>query len=178
MIFVTWSLASSCWTARNRLAQSCRNTVQNGLHHEQMFTIGVTADVSGASLTPFSVFSVGLFGGYLSASEQLFVWADRNRQSGQIRRLRTCIVWRSSLKLGSRVGIPIIGRISTDITSANALGMAFGGGIDTGLTRPLAIRAVHVDYLRTSDALTTGLSSSLGNRQNSFRYSTGIVFRF
>jgi hypothetical protein len=39
-----------------------------------------------------------------------------------------------------------------------------------------------VDYLRTqfnaTDALTTGLSSSLGNRQNSFRYSTGIVFRF
>jgi hypothetical protein len=38
-----------------------------------------------------------------------------------------------------------------------------------------------VDYLRTqfnaTDALTTGLSS-LGNRQNSFRYSSGIVFRF
>jgi hypothetical protein len=38
------------------------------------------------------------------------------------------------------------------------------------------------DYLRTqfsaTDALTTGLSSSFGNRQNSFRYSTGIVFRF
>ena len=68
--------------------------------------LGVTADVSGASLTPFSVFSVGLFGGYLSASEQLFVWADRNRQSGQIRRLRTCIVRRSTLKLGSRSGHP------------------------------------------------------------------------
>jgi hypothetical protein len=39
-----------------------------------------------------------------------------------------------------------------------------------------------VNYLRTqfnaTDALTTGLSSSLGNRQNSFRHSTGIVFRF
>ena len=29
-----------------------------------------------------------------------------------------------------------------------------------------------------SDALTTGLSCSLGNRQNSFRYSTCIVFGF
>ena len=60
--------------------------------------------------------------------------------------------------------------------------MAFGGGIDIGLTRHLAIRAVQVDYLRshfnTTDALTTGLSSNLGNWQNSFRYSTGIVFRF
>ena len=60
--------------------------------------------------------------------------------------------------------------------------MAFGGGVDIGLTRHLAIRAVQVDYIRTQfnsiDALTTGLSSSLGNRQNNFRYSTGIVFRF
>jgi hypothetical protein len=39
-----------------------------------------------------------------------------------------------------------------------------------------------VDYLRTQfsarDALLTGLSSSLGNRQNSMRYSAGVVFRF
>jgi hypothetical protein len=60
--------------------------------------------------------------------------------------------------------------------------MAFGGGIDIGLTRHLAIRAVRVDYLRTqfnaTDAATNGLSSSLGNRQKSFRYSSGIVFRF
>jgi peptidoglycan-associated lipoprotein len=60
--------------------------------------------------------------------------------------------------------------------------MAFGAGVDIGLTRHLAIRAAQVDYLRTqfnaTDALTTGLSSSLGNRQNSMRYSAGIVFRF
>jgi hypothetical protein len=83
--------------------------------------------------------------------------------------------------LGAGVGIPIIGGISTGLTSANAFAMAFGGGIDIALTRHLAIRAVQVDYVRTqfsaTDALTTGLSSSLGNRQNSFRYSTGIVFR-
>jgi peptidoglycan-associated lipoprotein len=84
--------------------------------------------------------------------------------------------------LGAGVNIPIIGGISTDLTSANAFAMAFGGGLDIGLTRHLAIRAVQVDYLRTqfnaTDALTTGLSSSLGNRQNSLRYSAGIVFRF
>jgi peptidoglycan-associated lipoprotein len=60
--------------------------------------------------------------------------------------------------------------------------MAFGGGVDIGLTRHLAIRAAQVDYLRTQfsarDALLTGLSSSLGNRQNSMRYSAGVVFRF
>ena len=83
--------------------------------------------------------------------------------------------------LGRGFNVPIIGGISTGLTSANAFAMAFGGGIDIGLTRHLAIRAVQVDYIRTQfnaiDALTTGLSSSLGNRQNSFRYS-GIVFRF
>jgi peptidoglycan-associated lipoprotein len=84
--------------------------------------------------------------------------------------------------LGAGVGVPVIGGISTGLTSAHAFAMAFGGGIDIGLTRHLAIRAVQVDYLRTqfsaTDALTTGLTSSLGNRQNSFRYSTGVVFRF
>jgi hypothetical protein len=34
------------------------------------------------------------------------------------------------------------------------------------------------NQFNATDALTTGLSSSLGNRQNSFRYSTGVVFRF
>ena len=84
--------------------------------------------------------------------------------------------------LGAGVNIPVIGGISTGLTSATAFAMAFGGGVDIGLTRHLAIRAAQVDYLRTqfsaTDALTTGLSSSLGNRQNTFRYSAGIVFRF
>jgi hypothetical protein len=84
--------------------------------------------------------------------------------------------------LGAGVNVPIIGGISTGLTSANAFAMAFGGGIDIGMTRHFAIRAVQVDYIRTQfnsiDALTSGLSSSLGNRQNSFRYSSGIVFRF
>jgi hypothetical protein len=60
--------------------------------------------------------------------------------------------------------------------------MAFGGGVDIGLTRHVALRAAQIDYLRTqfntSDALLTGLSSSTAARQNSWRYSAGIVFRF
>jgi hypothetical protein len=60
--------------------------------------------------------------------------------------------------------------------------MAFGGGVDIGVSRHLAIRAIQVDYLRTqfnaADALATGFSTSLNNYQNSFRYSAGIVFRF
>ncbi len=60
--------------------------------------------------------------------------------------------------------------------------MAFGGGVDIGVTRHLAFRAVQVDYLRTRlntlDALSSGLSTSSDNRQNTFRYSTGLVLRF
>jgi len=60
--------------------------------------------------------------------------------------------------------------------------MEFGGGVDIGITRHLAFRAVQIDYLRTQlntlDALSSGLSTSLDNRQNTMRYSTGIVLRF
>jgi opacity protein-like surface antigen len=61
--------------------------------------------------------------------------------------------------------------------------MALGGGIDIPLTRNVALRAGQIDYLYTrfspTDAISTGLfSNSLSGHQNSFRYSTGIVFRF
>lgn len=86
----------------------------------------------------------------------------------------------SSLNAG--VGLPLIGGLSTGVTSASGFAMDFGGGIDIGLTRHIALRAAQVDYLQTrfnaADALSFGLSTSTGARQNSFRYSAGIVFRF
>jgi opacity protein-like surface antigen len=78
--------------------------------------------------------------------------------------------------------VPVLGGFSAPITSANAFAMAFGGGIDIGLSRHFAIRAAQVDYLRTNfnsvDALASGLSTDLNNHQNSFRYSGGVVWRF
>jgi peptidoglycan-associated lipoprotein len=144
--------------------------------------LGVTADVSGASLTPFGFSVLGVSAGtYQRLNNYLFgpaVTANLGRTSV----FAHALFGEARSSLGAGVTLPIIGGISTGITSANAFAMAFGGGIDIGLTRHLGIRAVQVDYLRTqfnaTDALTTGLSSSLGNRQNSFRYSTGIVFRF
>jgi len=144
--------------------------------------LGVTADVSGASLTPFGFSVLGVSAGtYQHLNNYLFgptVAANLGRSSV----FAHALFGEARSSLGAGVSLPIIGGISTGLTSANAFAMAFGGGIDIGLTRHLAIRAVQVDYLRTqfnaTDALTTGLSSSLGNRQNSFRYSTGVVFRF
>jgi opacity protein-like surface antigen len=85
--------------------------------------------------------------------------------------------------LGGGLTLPIIGGVSSGLTSANAFAMAFGGGVDIGVTRHFAVRAGQVDYLYTrfspTDALSTGLlTNSLSGHQNSFRYSAGIVFRF
>jgi hypothetical protein len=144
--------------------------------------LGVTADVSGANLTPFSFSALGFSAGaYQHLNNYLFgptITASVGRSSV----FAHALFGEARSSLGAGVSIPIVGGISTGLTSANAFAMAFGGGIDIGLTRHLAIRAVQVDYLRThfkaTDALTTGLSSDFGNWQSSFRYSTGIVFRF
>ena len=144
--------------------------------------LGVTGDVSGVSVTPFGFSALGFSAGtYQRLNNYLFgptITANLGRSAVFVHAL----FGEAHSSLGAGVSIPIVGGISTGITSTNAFAMAFGGGIDIGLTRYLAIRAVQVDYLRTqfnaTDALTTGLSSSLGNRQNSFRYSSGIVFRF
>ena len=144
--------------------------------------LGVTADVSGSSLTPFSFSLLGASAGTYQHLNNYLFGPTVTGQFGRSAIFAHALFGEAHSSLGAGVSLPIIGGISTGLTSANAFAMAFGGGVDIGLTRHLAIRAVQVDYIRTQfnsiDALTTGLSSSLGNRQNSFRYSTGIVFRF
>jgi opacity protein-like surface antigen len=144
--------------------------------------LGVTADVSGASLAPFSFSALGFSAGTYQHLNKYLFGPTVTAILGRSAVFAHALFGEAHSSLGAGVGVPIIGGISSDITSANAFAMAFGGGIDIGLTRHLAIRAVQVDYLRSqfnaTDALTTGLSSSLSNRQNSFRYSTGVVFRF
>ena len=87
---------------------------------------------------------------------------------------------RSSLSAGASV--PIFGGLSAPINSANSFAMAFGGGVDIGLSRHFAIRAAQIDLIRTNfnttDALAFGLSTNTNNHQNSFRYSGGVVWRF
>lgn len=144
--------------------------------------LGVTADLSGASLSPFSFSLLGFSVGTYQRLNNYLFGPTVTTSLGRSAVFAHALFGEARSSLGAGVGIPIIGGISTGLTSANAFTMAFGGGIDIPLTRHLAIRAVQVDYVRTqfraTDALTTRLSSSLGNRQNSFRYSTGIVLRF
>lgn len=145
---------------------------------------GITADFSGnyntiGSLSPFT-------GTFVSAHQRFYNYLFGPRVSASTGRFT---VFGHSLfgvahsSLGAGVTLPILGSVSTGLTSANAFAMALGGGVDINLTRHLAVRGGQFDYLYTrfnpTDAISTGLfSNSLSGHQNSFRYSTGIVFRF
>lgn len=54
----------------------------------------------------------------------------------------------------------------------NNFAMSVGGGLDFKVSRLIAIRPVQAEYFMTT------LPDSVNNRQNNFRFSTGIVFRF
>ena len=145
--------------------------------------LGVTADFTGDYRTLAS--SSLIPGVTASANQHLFTYMFGPTVTGNFGRSAVfahALFGQAHSSLGGGVSLPIIGGISTGVTNASAFAMAFGGGIDIGISKHWAIRAAQVDYLRTqfnsTDALSTGLSSSLQNRQNSFRYAGGIVFRF
>jgi hypothetical protein len=56
-------------------------------------------------------------------------------------------------------------------TSYNSFALQVGGGIDIGLSRHFAVRAIQADWLRTE------FPNSTTNVQNSFRLAAGIVLR-
>ncbi len=57
-------------------------------------------------------------------------------------------------------------------TSYNSFALQVGGGVDLGLSRHFAVRAIQADWLRTQ------FPNSTTNIQNSFRLAAGIVLRF
>ena len=56
--------------------------------------------------------------------------------------------------------------------SGNAFAFTAGGGLDIGLTRRLAIRAVDLDYYLTR------FDNGVNQRQNNLKVSAGVIFRF
>ena len=64
------------------------------------------------------------------------------------------------------------GARSIDNSPLNAFAMTAGGGLDVKISEHFAIRPVQAEYCLTK--FTDGAS----NRQNNFRYSAGVVFRF
>jgi hypothetical protein len=145
---------------------------------------GVTGDVGGGLLNgPGSVSFLGFSGGLQQHFyTYLFGPTVTTRVGKRSSVFAHALFGEAHSSLGAGVSFPVIGGISTGLTSANAFAMAFGGGVDFGLTKHIALRAAQVDLIRTkfnaTDALTTGLSTSLNNQQNSLRFSTGLVIRF
>ena len=143
---------------------------------------GITGQVDGnyrtaASLDSFS--NIGsLLGITASANQHVYdflVGPTATARFGKNSVFAHALFGAAHSSLSAGAGLPFIGGLSTGVTSATGLAMAFGGGVDIGLSKRFAIRAAQIDYV---DALATVFATSSAGKQNSFRYSAGIVFRF
>jgi hypothetical protein len=144
--------------------------------------IGATADFSGNSRQLAGISFLGFSAGTQQHLYNFLFGPTATAYFGKSSVFGHALFGEAHSSLSAGVTVPILGGISAPVTSANAFAMAFGGGVDFGLSRHFAIRAAQLDYIRTSfnstDALAAGLSTNLGNHQNSFRYSGGVIFRF
>lgn len=143
---------------------------------------GVTADFSGNSKQLAGISFLGFSAGTQQHMYNFLFGPTVSTSFGKSSVFGHALFGMAHSNLSAGVTVPILGGISAPITSANAFAMAFGGGVDIGLSRHFAIRAAQLDFIRTNfnsvDALASGLSTSLNNNQNSFRYSGGVVWRF
>ena len=144
--------------------------------------LGVTADVTGNynQLAGFSF--AGFSAGVRQQVYEYLFGPTVSTTFGKSSVFAHALFGAAHLGLGAGVGLPLVGGFSAPLSSANAFAMAFGGGIDIGLTHSFAIRAAQIDFVRTNfnsvDALAFGFGNSTANSQNTFRYSGGVVWRF
>jgi hypothetical protein len=162
------------------------STNLNGWEVQGTFNVvphfGITADVSGDSKQLNGVSFLGFSAGTQQHLYNYLFGPTATAYFGKSSVFGHALFGQAHSTLSAGVTVPILGGISAPINSASAFAMAFGGGVDIGLSRHFAIRAAQLDYIRTSfnatDALASGLTTSTGNHQNSLRYSGGIIFRF
>jgi opacity protein-like surface antigen len=143
---------------------------------------GVTADFSGNSKQLAGISFLGFSAGTQQHMYNVLFGPTATAYFGKSSVFGHALFGVAHSSLSAGVSAPILGGISAPLTSANSFAMAFGGGVDIGLSKHFAIRAAQIDFIRTNfnsaNALASGLPTSLNNNQNSFRYSGGIVFRF
>ena len=143
---------------------------------------GVTADITGNSNQLAGFSALGFSAGVRQHVYDYLFGPSVNTSFGKSSVFAHALFGAAHSSLSAGVGLPLVGGLSAPITSAAAFAMAFGGGIDIGITRHFAIRAAQIDFVRTNfntlDALASGFGSSNGNSQNTFRYSGGVVWRF
>ena len=143
---------------------------------------GVTADVSGDSRQLAGISLLGFSAGTQQHLYNFLFGPTATAYFGKSSVFGHALFGVAHSNLAAGVSVPILGGLSAPLNSGNAFAMAFGGGVDIGLTKHFAIRAAQIDFIRTNfnsvDALASGLSTGTGNNQNSFRYSGGVVWRF
>jgi len=144
--------------------------------------LGITADFTGNSNQLAGVSLLGFSAGLRQHIYEYLFGPTVSTSFGRSSVFAHALFGAARSSLGTGLSVPIVGGFSVPITSGNAFAMAFGGGIDFGITRHLAIRAAQIDFVRTNfnsvDALASGFGPVAGKSQNSFRYSGGLVWRF
>lgn len=69
-------------------------------------------------------------------------------------------------------GVRTTDGIAQSTGTENNFAMTAGGGIDFKVSKHVSVRPVQADYFLTK------IPDGLNNRQNNFRFSAGVVFRF
>ena len=142
---------------------------------------GVTADFSGNSKQLAGFSALGFSAGTQQHMYNFLFGPTVTGYFGKSSVFGHALFGAAHSSLNAGVSVPILGGISAPLDSSNAFAMAFGGGVDIGISRHFAIRAAQVDFIRTNfntlDSLT-GLTNGTSTNQNNFRYSGGVIWRF
>jgi hypothetical protein len=142
---------------------------------------GVTADFSGNSKQLAGFSALGFSAGTREHMYDMLFGPTVTGYFGKSSVFGHALFGVALSSLNAGVTAPIVGGFSAPLDSSNAFAMAFGGGLDIGLSRHFAIRAAQVDFIRTNfntlDSLT-GLTTGTSTNQNNFRYSGGVIWRF
>jgi hypothetical protein len=142
---------------------------------------GVTADFSGNSKQLAGFSALGFSAGTRQHMYDMLFGPTVTGYFGKSSVFGHALFGVALSSLNAGVTAPIVGGFSVPLDSSNSFAMAFGGGMDIGISRHFAIRAAQVDYIRTNfntlDSLT-GLTTGTSTSQNNFRYSGGVIWRF
>ena len=142
---------------------------------------GVTADFSGNSKQLAGFSALGFSAGTREHMYDMLFGPTVTGYFGKSSVFGHALFGVALSSLNAGVTAPIVGGFSAPLDSSNAFAMAFGGGMDIGISRHFAIRAAQVDFIRTNfntlDSLT-GLTTGTSTSQNNFRYSGGVIWRF
>lgn len=143
---------------------------------------GVTADITGNSNQLAGFSALGFSAGVRQHVYDYLFGPSVNTSFGKSSVFAHALFGAAHSSLSAGVGLPLVGGLSAPITSAAAFAMAFGGGIDIGITRHFAVRAAQIDFVRTNfntlNTLTSSFAATNSTSQNTFRYSGGVVWRF